>query len=511
MRNLMHISSARCYGIAVIAGPCAIALMLVSASCSAQLFDMRWIGGYPASNGDPEYGGNKTLFNPPQVTASVPENHLMKISAGVGVLSNENDSIIAYTHGWYLENQAHQPMLNGDGLNPSTVVSTSWGIHSANSQIILPWPAHPDSFAMIHVSPDDLNVSGYIHSARIYYTVVDEYLDNGLAGVVSKNNILLEEPLLTGGLSAVRHANGRDWWILTHGIDSDEFISFILTPDGFNGPFYQPIGTWQTGSVPCASISPNGDRLAYTGYQTGLDVYDFDRCTGILSNWQHADILDDAFTRSVQVSSDGSLIYVSSVDTMYQYPVSGGLLGAPVVVATQDGFYDQYPAFRTLFANMCLAPDGRIYISTGNSTRYMHVIHEPDLPGLACNLVQHEHNRQTWTANSIPYRPNYLLGPVDGSTCDSLGITVGLSDAMTQEALRTQPNPNNGTFMLHYTGVPEAGRLYLRDAVGRLLLDEYLAPWSTVHAVQLQAPAGLYHCTLRWGAYTATTRVVITE
>ncbi|MBL7982592.1 MAG: T9SS type A sorting domain-containing protein [Flavobacteriales bacterium] len=484
--------------------------MLISASCGAQVFDMRWIGGYPPTNPDPAYGGNKTIFSPPQSTTSVIEIHTMRISAGMAVMTDANDSIFAYTNGWHLADASHQPMLNGGGLNPSTVVDTSWGVHSSYCQIILPWPEHEGIFKMVHLSPDAVNGNGIIHSARLYYTIIDKDLNGGLAGVVSKNNVILEEPLLAGGLSAVRHANGRDWWILTHGIDNDEFISFILTPFGFEGPFYQSIGTTQVGGVPRASFSPNGDKLAYTGYQTGLDVYDFDRCTGILSNWRHADILDNAFTRSVQVSSDGSLIYVSSVDTVYQYPLTGGLLGAPNVVATHDGFFDQNPALRTLFANMCLAPDGKIYISTGNGTRYMHVIHAPDLPGLACDLVQHEHYRQTWTANSIPYRPNYLLGPIDGTVCDSLGITVGVSDEEMQAGLRAQPNPSNGIFMLRYKGLPEAGRLYIRDQTGRLVLEEYLPPWSTVHQVQLPGhPPGLYHCRLNWGSRSTSVRVIL--
>lgn len=495
----------------IVAITASISFLSMSVTGMAQRYDVRWIGGYPTPGGGSSYGGNKTIFESGQSTGTVLEPHNTILSAGVAVITDENDSIVAYTNGWHLADASHQPMLNGGGLNPSAVVDTTYGLHSANSQLILPRPGDTTTFILVHLAPDAVNAGGNIHSARIYHTVIDKDLNAGLAGVVSKNNVILEAPLLAGGLAAVRHANGRDWWILTHGIDSDEFISFILTPYGFDGPFYQPIGTWQTGSVPCASFSPNGDRLAYTGYQTGLDVYDFDRCTGVLSNWQHAAIDDSAFTRSVQFSPDGSKIYVSSVTRVYQYGLVSGALTVPETVATYDGFYDEYPALRTNFANMCSAPDGKIYISTGNTTRYMHVVHEPDNLGQACQLLQHDHFRRTRTANSIPYRPNYLLGPVDGSTCDSLGITVGLSDAMTQEALRTQPNPNNGTFMLHYTGVPEAGRLYLRDAAGRLLLDEYLAPWSTVHAVQLQAPAGLYHCTLRWGAYTATTRVVITE
>jgi hypothetical protein len=486
--------------------------MLIGAPCSAQIFDMRWIGGYPATIPDPEYGGNKTIFSPPQSTTSVIESHTMRLSAGIAVMTDANDSIFAYTNGWHLADASHQPMLNGGGLNPSTVVDTSWGLHSTNSQVFLPWPGHDGSYMLVHMSPDTMSGSGYIHSARLYYTIVDDDLNGSLSGVVSKNNVILEEPLLTGGLSAVRHANGRDWWIITHGIAGNEFISFILTPYGFDGPFYQMIGTVQIGGVPRASFSLNGDRFAYTGSQAGLDLFDFDRCTGILSNWQHADITDDAFTRSVQVSSDGSLIYVSSVDTMYQYPVSGGVLGVPAVVAIYDGFYDQHPALRTLFANMCLAPDGKIYISTGNGTRYMHVIHEPDQPGLACDLAQHEHYRQTWTANSIPYRPNYLLGPVDGTVCDSLGITVGVSEARLQDRVRVQPNPSNGAFGINYPAQVQPGLLEVLDATGRIVYQHRLSAWSTVHHLDLTGqPPGMYHCRLRWGTVAYTVRVVLTK
>jgi hypothetical protein len=510
MRDLKHIFSERSCRLAVVVFSFTTTLMLGSFSSGAQEFDMRWIGGYAGSSGDPAFGGNKSVFAPPLLTQTLLEPHLMNISAGVAVMTAENDSIFAYTNGWHLADASHQPMLNGGGLNPSTIVDTSWGLHRANSQLLLPRPEYPEQIIMVHMAPDAINGSGVNHSARLYYTLIDKDLNDGRAGVVNKNNVILEEPLLAGGLSAVRHANGRDWWVLTHGIDSDEFISFILTPYGFEGPFYQSIGTVQIGSVPCASFSPNGDRLAYTGYETGLDVFDFDRCTGILSNWQHADITDGVFTRSVQFSSDGSLIYVSSVDRVYQYNVIGGIIGLPNTVAVQDGFYDQYPGILTRFATMSLAPDGRIYISTGNTTRYMHVIQEPDEQGLACNLMQHAHYRQTWTANSIPYRPNYLLGPVDGSVCDSLGISLGVSDMDLQSGLRAEPNPSDGLFMLRYKGLSQAGRVYVRDQTGRLVLEEYLPPWSTVHEVYLSKPVpGIYHCTLRWGERAATTRIVV--
>ena len=57
-------------------------------------------------------------------------------------------------------------------------------------------------------------------------------------------------------------------------------------------------------------------------------------------------------------------------------------------IATWDSTYSPGPPFATLFGATLLAPDGKIYISTLNSTDKLHVINHPDSLGLACDLVQ---------------------------------------------------------------------------------------------------------------------------
>lgn len=161
---------------------------------------------------------------------------------------------------------------------------------------------------------------------------------------------------------------------------------------------------------------------------------------------------------------------------------------------------------------MSLAANGWIYIATGNSTRYMHTIHEPDEPGLACEVAQHEHVLPTWNINCIPHRPNFLLGPIDGSVCDSLGLTVGELERDPAVAVHVQPNPSNGSFSIAYQGQPKAGDLVVLDAAGRVVYKHRLSAWSTLHAVELPPVAqGLYQCRLTWGATTVSARVLITE
>ncbi|MBK6894735.1 MAG: hypothetical protein IPH00_16795 [Flavobacteriales bacterium] len=44
-------------------------------------------------------------------------------------------------------------------------------------------------------------------------TTIDMSLDSGLGGAVSKNEVLIADTLNEGRITAVRHANGRDWWV----------------------------------------------------------------------------------------------------------------------------------------------------------------------------------------------------------------------------------------------------------------------------------------------------------
>jgi hypothetical protein len=124
-------------------------------------------------------------------------------------------------------------------------------------------------------------------------------------------------------------------------------------------------------------------------------------------------------------------------------------------------------------------------------------------------MEQHGIDLERYFSNSLPNHPNYHLGPVDGSACDSLGINVGVTEAVLEQALQVYPNPSAGVFTVQYAAQPEAGVLEVRDLAGKLVLRERLPAWSQVHAVHLREAPGIYHCTLRWGAQQVTTRMTI--
>jgi hypothetical protein len=67
------------------------------------------------------------------------------------------------------------------------------------------------------------------------------------------------------------------------------------------------------------------------------------------------------------------------------------------------------------------AADGKIYYSVFGSNGFtLSVIHEPDKKGLDCNVEQHGIILSSLTEGTLPFFPNYRLGPLKGSSCDTI-------------------------------------------------------------------------------------------
>jgi hypothetical protein len=344
----------------------------------------------------------------------------------------------------------------------------------------------------------------------LYLTTIDMSLNGGLGTVVTKNEVLINDVLNIGHITTVRHANGRDWWVFCHKANSNTFYRMLVTPDGVSAPDTQNIGIVRPPDHGQVCFSPDGSKFAYYWGIEDLDIFDFDRCSGVFSNPVHIDISDYDQMGGVAFSPNSQFLYVSSVLDVYQYDVTATDIAASMVhIAEWDSFYSPAPPFATVFDIAQLAPDGKIYIATGNTTDKLHVINNPDLPGLACDLVQHGVTLPTYFANSLPNHPNYHLGPIDGSICDSLGINVVLPEGVPTMTVRAYPNPSTGAFTLNYPAQATVGELEVRDLSGRLVLQERIPQWSTVHNVVLREAAGMYQVRMQWTSAHGVLRVVL--
>ena len=223
-----------------------------------------------------------------------------------------------------------------------------------------------------------------------------------------------------------RHANGRDWWLLVNKWNTNQFYRILIDPGGVQVDGLQMLGDTVKNGVGQSCFSPDGKKYcSFNGVsnQVGgfLDIYDIDRCSGLLSN--HKQFHLPKAWGGLGISPNSRYMYVHQDLKAYQYDLDApDILASRIQVSEWDGMTFTGLGFATGFYSIQTAPDGKLYAATVSSSEYLHVIHRPDEPGLACKYEQHGIVLPTYNAFSMPSFPNYRQGPLDGSACDTLGL-----------------------------------------------------------------------------------------
>ena len=402
---------------------CTGLLVLCFFSLQAQQYDANWLMGYQGANGiDTTFGitqmrfykfGKKGLLNNQKISMWITETNAS--------ISNNNGNLLFYTNGQYVEDRSFTLLLNGNNINEKDID----GDNSSQSALFLPYPENPDKTFMLNGEITILPVLLWEMTA-LKYSIIDHDLNNSKGGITLKNNYLVKDTLNYGKVTATKHANGRDWWVIFSERNKNSFYRYLFTPQGvLQLPMQQLPGINGKSGVGQACFSPDGTKYAiYNNVNANegpyFDLYDFDRCTGLLSNHKHLETNYETFGGGVAFSPNSKFVYFSLSKSIYQVDLSEqNPLEGMKIVATYDGFVDLTP---TTFLSAQLAFDGKIYITTTGANPSMHVIEYPDRKGLNCKVNQHSLKLYTYNLNSVPNFPNYRLGPIDGSECDTLGI-----------------------------------------------------------------------------------------
>ena len=290
---------------------------------------------------------------------------------GCSAISDFNGNLLFYSDGITVWNRNHQPMPNGTGLRGD--------FSSTQSAIIVPRPGSSTIFYVFTV--DDVGGPD-----GLMYSEVDMGLDATLGDVTAVKNVQLATPVAEK-LTAVKHANGIDVWVLAHGRYDNTFMAYLVTAAGvLAAPVYSNIGFDLSSfsqvdfSLGYLKASPDGTKVATCFFSNAVELYDFDDATGMLSNVRTAS--DDAsrYFYGIEFSQDGRMLYVSNYrDEIYQYDTNAANLENSEVLLFQK------PDAR--FGGLQLALDGKIYLANRNRT-YLSVIEQPDTPGLGCNFVE---------------------------------------------------------------------------------------------------------------------------
>ncbi|HEY3386885.1 MAG TPA: T9SS type A sorting domain-containing protein [Saprospiraceae bacterium] len=382
-------------------------------------YDNNWIMGYPPNLPSENFGGFKFNFNEEQLRI---EYFSTKCHANeAAVLSSPSGKLLAYSEGCRLYNGNHEIMSNGDSLAFGQIWESYCdiiGYPGTQHHLLLPWPDDSTKAVLFYLKIHDNNIT-----SALQYAIISFDNSNTLGYVTSKDQTLIETET-TALLTATKHANGRDWWILLPERNSNRFFISLLEPNGVTVVDTQAIGDHVNPSQQAsqAVFTPNGQKFIRFEPTNGLDIFDFDRCSGQLFNPLESGPLSDPILNAggVACSIDSKYLYVSNRNFLYQFDLgSDDILLSSELIGTYDGYLDPFP---TSLYHMLLAPDGKIYMFSSNGVQSGHVIDHPERKGTLCDFKQHVVSFPAHNKIGSPAMPYFRLGPLDNSICDTLGI-----------------------------------------------------------------------------------------
>ena len=460
-------------------------------------YDNTWALGYGKIGSWPngiEFGGITLSFDP---TLSIAQHDFVSDSPAA-CISNKEGELVAYTDGCRIYNNKHQVMKNGDTLNPGIVFNKYCRSFYPQFQnaLFLPSPNDTNEYYLFHIRSDDVNY----YPANLLYTKLRVNTTDLTEKVEYKNRLVFKDSFALGEyVAATRHGNGRDWWIVNpQGFKDGHHVS-LLTPDGVQYMGLQgtqdSINNWACCGQSC--FSTDGSKYFLHLQQQGLRMFDFDRCTGRLSNpfYSPQDTTQDRGATGIATSPNSRVLYVSSNRKIVQYDLwATDFLASKTTVAVYDGVQAPFP---TTFFQMHLAPDGKIYLNSTNANHILHVINKPDEPGMACDAQPHGLTLPSLTGLIMPNMANYRLGPLKGSPCDTITLSAAepRHELILADGIDTYPNPAHDYVRFDKLSFQQglSGRLRLYNMAGGLVwAADFPQGEHSMSVPVAQLPPGLY-------------------
>ncbi len=411
-----------------------LTVVMLPGITTAQMEGDQWVIGYWSQN-DQGYGIMYLDFR--NTKLQIIQNPLfkMEIIETASNIAGADGNVLIWTNGMQIMDNTGELIADTiayDGVEgywdyfylPS--IQLPFGFPEHDGAIILPVPEHPKEYSIIY---------HYAESHPTFVFAVTKFLEARVSwshdtGFELKFKDLPIGPRLeyyTGTVSAVRHANGRDWWVISFREDSPEYYVQLLDPDGIHFDHIGSVDSIVREGLGQAVFSPLGNyfaRMDALSQNAGefITLFQFDRCTGDFQRVSTFHTSEGLFT-GVAFSPSEQFLYADDNTHLWQWDLSSDdIKSSQVLVDTFDGF--SQPNWGPMrFGPLVNAPDGRIYIvPSAGSSKFLHVIDRPDLPTPDCRFLQHYINLQIWNGRSAPNIPNFRLGPIDGSPCDTLGI-----------------------------------------------------------------------------------------
>lgn len=318
--------------------------------------------------------------NPP----SILNNSAMLAPEGCASVSDTAGNLLFYTNGIDIWNKQHLIMPNGGTLYTGVP-------NASQSSIIIRNPANTNTYYLFTVN-DGNNIT-------LNYSIIDMNLSAGLGSVTARGFTLATG--MTEKLTATKHCNGIDSWVLVHSYNSNNFLAFQISATGVNTTAiissvgsvhsYSPQPASAINTTGCMKLSPLGQKLAVVKYTPGaLELFDFNNATGVVSNPMMLTMtysLGNAYGYGCEFSPDETKVYASggSNGTLFQWDLCAGS-----TTAIAASMYALSPNINIIKSSLQLASNGKIYVArytNSTSQNQLGVINNPNDAGSTSNYV----------------------------------------------------------------------------------------------------------------------------
>jgi len=303
----------------------------------------------------------------------------MNVKEGCVTMCNSGGWLQFYTNGMQIWNKYHKIMPHAKTLKGHD--------SSSQSAIAIPNPANPN---IIYLFTSDAGAYANPPNNGVSYYKIDMTKESGLGDVVGKDVLLL--PSAAEKLTAVKHKNGKDIWVMAHGWNTGNFYCYLVTKDGVAknavisriGSIYQGGISTDGNAIGYMKFSPDGKRLCSVIYENNFaELYDFNNETGELSNYKLIFTPQSKMAYGCEFSPNSKLLYLSFYVTneIYQWDVTltttADIMQSAVLVA--QSIDKKMGALQN-------ALDGKIYVAKHSD--YLGCIPNPNVKGIGCGYIE---------------------------------------------------------------------------------------------------------------------------
>ncbi len=383
---------------------------------------------------------------------------------GCASIADTNGQLLFYTDGSFVYDREHAQMPNGFNLKGD--------LSSTQSAIITPHPKKKGQYYIFTVR----GCTSPSATPELNYSIVDMNLPGNGTIISPKGDIIAgsKNTFLTDStdekLTAIMRADSISYWVVVSKFFSTTFYAYHVSSSGVDPtPVISSFNTY-TVFASCAGYmkaSADGKTIvaAFGGYgmndpnSSSLLMFDFDNCTGQLSNGKSISSLHVG-RYGVEFSPNDSLIYASSQSQIHQYQRYAADVGSTETnVANLSG--GGYCALQ-------IASDGKIYFTHYTKNRLGSIdnpnkVSTPNITQTAISFAG--------TAKARLGLPNYFNIYLNGgfefgiynesnAICVGDSVTIGPDPLAGHQYLWSPGNSLNNPYISQPIATPSVTTIY---------------------------------------------------